>query len=235
MRPMRCSIAIGFHGMSKLISVLQNCRLRPSPPDSLHSRIGTLSRNAATAASFSGPLIDPSNVANVMPRAAQQAGEMRQAVAMMHEHHLLLGRDCVAADRARRPAWRRHPARVARQQRGPAFVPAHGVRRSARSPPRRPPATTRRRTADAAAASRCCPPAATSRTSAVSVAITGGLLRFRRGAQGGGMTPRQAQRGQSAGVADHHAAHQVAQLLAVGRLARLAMHHVGGAEFLLAS
>ena len=34
MRPMRCSIAIGFHGTSKLTSVLQNWMLRPSPPDS---------------------------------------------------------------------------------------------------------------------------------------------------------------------------------------------------------
>jgi len=67
MRPMRCLIAIGFQGMSKLISVLQNCRLRPSPPDSLHSNSGTWSRNASTAASFSGPDMPPSNRTSGMP------------------------------------------------------------------------------------------------------------------------------------------------------------------------
>jgi len=40
----RCSMAMGFHGISKLISVLQNWILRPSPPDSVHSRTGTRSR-----------------------------------------------------------------------------------------------------------------------------------------------------------------------------------------------
>ena len=49
---------------------------------------------------------------------------------------------------------------------------------------------------------------------------------------GGGMTARQRQRDHGAGVADHGAAHQLAQALRVGRLAWLAGDHVGGAEFL---
>ena len=49
------------------------------------------------------------------------------------------------------------------------------------------------------------------------------------------MTARQLQRHDRAGVADHGAAHQLAQALGIGRLARLARRHVGGAEFLQAS
>jgi hypothetical protein len=32
---MRCSMRIGFHGMSKLTMTWQNCRFRPSPPASV--------------------------------------------------------------------------------------------------------------------------------------------------------------------------------------------------------
>ncbi len=64
---MRCSIAIGFHGRSKFTSVLQNCRLRPSPPDSLHSSSVPDAAKAATAASFSGPDMLPSNSSGARP------------------------------------------------------------------------------------------------------------------------------------------------------------------------
>ena len=63
--------------------------------------------------------------------------------------------------------------------------------------------------------------------------VTGGFGGFGRGAQGGGMAPRQPQSGQGSGVANHDAAHQVAQTLAVGGFARFAGHHVYRAELLL--
>jgi hypothetical protein len=56
---------------------------------------------------------------------------------------------------------------------------------------------------------------------------------LRRGTQRGGVSPWHPQRSQGAGVAHHHAAHQVAQFVAIGRLARLAWYHVRGAEFFL--
>ena len=63
--------------------------------------------------------------------------------------------------------------------------------------------------------------------------VAGGFGGLGRGAQGGGMAPRQAQSGQGSGVAHHDAAHQIAQTLAVGGFARFAGHHVYRAEFLL--
>ena len=47
-----------------------------------------------------------------------------------------------------------------------------------------------------------------------------------------GVTARQLQRHDRARVADHRVAHQLAQPLGIGRLARLAGGHVGGAKFL---
>jgi len=52
-RPSRCSICIGFHGRSKFTITWQNWRLRPSPADSVESRIGVSARNVAIADSFS--------------------------------------------------------------------------------------------------------------------------------------------------------------------------------------
>ncbi len=49
---------------------------------------------------------------------------------------------------------------------------------------------------------------------------------------GGGMPARQLQRDHGTGVADHGVAHQFAQPLGIGGLARLAGGDVGGAEFL---
>ena len=92
MRPMRCSIAIGFHGTSKLISVLQNWMLRPSPPDSVHSSTGTRSRNSAMAASLSGPLRPPSKRAKAMPSRASRRGQVIERLAVMDEDQLLLVR-----------------------------------------------------------------------------------------------------------------------------------------------
>ena len=92
MRPMRCSIAIGFHGMSKLIRVLQNWMLRPSPPDSVHSSTGTRSRKSAIAASLSGPLSAPSKRAKAMPSRASSVGEVRERLAVVDEDQLLLVR-----------------------------------------------------------------------------------------------------------------------------------------------
>ena len=126
---MRCSIAMGFHGMSKLISVLQNCMLRPSPPDSVHSSTGTRSRKAAMAASFWGPDMPPSNSANGDPVAAQQVGQMGQTVAMMDEHQLLLRRVVLQQVEQRRLLRPGRNGGIARRQLRP------GGRRLARVPP----------------------------------------------------------------------------------------------------
>ena len=49
---------------------------------------------------------------------------------------------------------------------------------------------------------------------------------------GGSVAPRQFEGDDGAGVANHRAAHQPAQALGIGRLARLARGHIGKAEFL---
>ena len=49
---------------------------------------------------------------------------------------------------------------------------------------------------------------------------------------GGSVAPRQFEGDDGASVANHRAAHQPAQALRIGRLARLAWGHIGKAEFL---
>jgi hypothetical protein len=46
---------------------LQNCRLSPSPADSLHSSTGNSVRKASAAASLAGPYMAPSNCAKGVP------------------------------------------------------------------------------------------------------------------------------------------------------------------------
>ncbi len=92
MRPMRCSIAIGFQGTSKLIRVLQNWMLRPSPPDCVHSRTVAWSRNSAMAASFSGPAEAAVEAGEGHARLGKTIGEMGERLARMDEDELLLPR-----------------------------------------------------------------------------------------------------------------------------------------------
>ena len=149
-RPMRCSMAIGFQGMSKLISVLQNCRLRPSPPDSVHSSTGTASRKASTAASFCGTGHVAGEDRERRLLAAQPLGQMASAVAMMHEHQLLLGPGSAPAAEAARLPWRRRQWRGS----GPA-VPSSAGRPAWRSA-KRAIAAAAAAGEEPAAASRCC-------------------------------------------------------------------------------
>jgi hypothetical protein len=65
------------------------------------------------------------------------------------------------------------------------------------------------------------------------VFVAGRLLCVRECAQRGRLASRHPQGGKGAGVAHHHPAHQLAQPVAVCRLARFARHHVNGPELLL--
>ena len=103
----------------------------------------------------------------------------------------------------------------------------------------------KRRTAAAAAAgddpaapSRCCrasrfAPSAASRRAAAASSLVGRPLALGAiHADRHGVTARQLQRDDGARVAHHGAAHQLAQALGIGRLARLARRHMGGAKLL---
>ncbi len=61
MRPIRCSIRIGFHGRSKLIMVWQNWRFLPSPPDSVLTSTGISFEKLLIDSSFCNLLNCPWN------------------------------------------------------------------------------------------------------------------------------------------------------------------------------
>jgi len=67
MRPIRCSIRIGFQGRSKFTSTRQNWRFRPSPPASVLNRIRREPRKSSTARSFSATLRLPWKMAGSTP------------------------------------------------------------------------------------------------------------------------------------------------------------------------
>lgn len=128
---------------------------------------------------------------------------------MMHEHHLLLGGITLQQIEQGGLLGTGTQRVVARPQRGPAFVRrvafAKACDRHRGSRWRR---TGRRQ--QMLRRQPVLPARGDVPHLHGQVAITGGLLWFRRGAHGGRVTTRQAQGGKSAGVADHHAAHQVA-------------------------
>ena len=97
-RPRRCSICIGFHGRSILIITWQNCRLRPSPADSVDSSTGTSSRKAPITAFLLRPRQAAVVDGRVDPAARTAAATRVQGLPEGGEHQHLLA----AAPRARR-------------------------------------------------------------------------------------------------------------------------------------
>ena len=67
-----------------------NCKLRPSPPDSVQSMIGTRSRKAATASSFSSAVCSPENTENARPFDCKQPFDVRQRAAKVDEDQQLV-------------------------------------------------------------------------------------------------------------------------------------------------
>ena len=97
MRPTRCSIRIGFHGRSKLTRVLANCRLRPSPPDSVQSMTGSgIAERRDGGVLLGGRFRRPENVTNACPSLTssccrcssvrRKCGEHQQLVAAALPH-----------------------------------------------------------------------------------------------------------------------------------------------------
>ena len=212
--------------------MLQNWMLRPSPPE-----LGAQQhRDALAEVGDGGVLVGAGQAAmELRERNAglrQQRRKPRQRLARLDEDELLLG--LVAAEkldqRGLLGAGAEHgPARgevapggIVRPPSGETFK--RGCRCGGRGPGGGEQVLQHEGVASGRAGG--CKPTDGCGECAIGRALRGSALDPDRR----GVTARQLERDHRAGVADHRPPHQFAQPLGIGRLARLAGRHIGGAE-----